>query len=119
MPKPQPVPVPTQLTGTMKGLRSDEDLASFISDSKPGTAIVEFGTTWCVKCHEMFPQFFALSREYDQHKYGVAQVEMMHQTVASIKYTPTFGIYRNGKRVDEVVGKDPQKLEDHLWLHSD
>lgn len=57
--------------------------------------------------------------QYDQHKYAVAQVETMQQTVASIKYTPTFGIYRNGKRVDEVVGKDPQKLEDHLWLHSD
>lgn len=57
--------------------------------------------------------------QYCQHKYAVAQVETMQQTVSSIKYTPTFGIYRNGKKVDEVVGKDPQKLEDHLWLHSD
>lgn len=61
--QPQPVPVPTQLIGTMKGLHSDEDLATYISDSKPGTAVVEFGTTWCVKCHEMFPQFFALSKK--------------------------------------------------------
>lgn len=43
----------------------------------------------------------------------------MQQTVNSIKYTPTFGIYRNGKKVDEVVGKEAQKLEDHLWLHTD
>lgn len=43
----------------------------------------------------------------------------MQETVNSIKYTPTFGIYRNGKKVDEVVGKEPQKLEDHLWLHTD
>jgi thioredoxin 1 len=57
--------------------------------------------------------------QYDQHKYAVAQVETMHATVSSIKYTPTFGIYRNGKRVDEVVGKEPQKLADRLWLHSD
>lgn len=47
----------------MKGLRSDEDLTAFIADSKPGTAVVEFGTTWCLKCHEMFPQFFALSKK--------------------------------------------------------
>lgn len=46
----------------MKGLRSDEDLAALISSSKGGTAVVEFGTTWCVKCHEMFPQFLQLSK---------------------------------------------------------
>jgi thioredoxin 1 len=57
--------------------------------------------------------------QYSQHQYAVAQVETMPQTVNSIKYTPTFGIYRNGKKVDEVIGKDPQKLQDHLWLHSD
>lgn len=57
--------------------------------------------------------------QYSQHKYAVAQVETMQHTVGSIKYTPTFGIYRNGKKVDEVVGKEPQKLEDHLWLHTD
>jgi thiol-disulfide isomerase/thioredoxin len=61
--QPQPVPQPTQLTGTMKGLRSDEDLAALISSSKGGTAVVEFGTTWCVKCHEMFPQFLQLSKK--------------------------------------------------------
>lgn len=57
--------------------------------------------------------------QFSQHKYGVAQVENMKQTVDSIKYTPTFHIYRNGKLVDEVVGKDAQRLEDHLWLQSD
>jgi len=57
--------------------------------------------------------------QYSAHKYAVAQVETMHQTVRTINYTPTFGIYRNGKKVDEVIGKEPQKLEDHLWLHCD
>lgn len=57
--------------------------------------------------------------QYSQHQYAVAQVETMPQTANSIKYTPTIGIYRNGKKVDEVIGKDPQKLQDHLWLHSD
>lgn len=57
--------------------------------------------------------------QYSQHKYAVAQVETMVKTVSSIKYTPTFTVYRNGKRVDEVIGKDTQKLEDHLWLHTE
>ena len=37
----------------------------------------------------------------------------------SIRYSPTFSFFRNGKKVDEVVGKDAQKLEDHLWLQTD
>jgi thiol-disulfide isomerase/thioredoxin len=50
----------------MTGLRTDDELSAFITSSKPGTAVVEFGTTWCVKCHEMFPQFFALSKKVRQ-----------------------------------------------------
>jgi hypothetical protein len=63
--QPQPVPLPTQLlTGSLKGLRSDEELAAFVAGSKGGnTAVVEFGTTWCVKCHEMFPQFYQLTKK--------------------------------------------------------
>ncbi len=36
-----------------------------------------------------------------------------------IRYSPTFHLYRGGKVVDQVLGKDPQRLEDHLWLHCD
>jgi thiol-disulfide isomerase/thioredoxin len=177
----------------MHGIRSDAGLAEFLAASKPGTAVVEFGTAWCQKCHEMFPQFYALSKkvgrvlllcgvawcserrgsvwrvgagcadnvrsrhcthpvqlrpslgggapsarqntppprarphhtphhthtQYQQHRYGVAQVEGMAGAVRAISFTPTFHIYRNGKVVDEVIGKEPQRLEDHLWLHSD
>ena len=43
----------------------------------------------------------------------------MQAAVRAISYTPTFHIYRNGKLVDEVVGKEPQRLGDHLRLHAD
>jgi thiol-disulfide isomerase/thioredoxin len=33
------------------------------SGSSSGVAVVEFGTSWCVKCHEMFPAFYALSKK--------------------------------------------------------
>ena len=59
------------------------------------------------------------SSEYPRHKYAVAQVETMEQVVGGIRYTPTFCIYRNGKKVDEVVGKEPERLADHLWLQAD
>jgi thioredoxin 1 len=57
--------------------------------------------------------------QFPQHRYAVAQVETMTETVSTIRYTPTFAIYRDGLKVDEVIGKEPQKLADHLWLHTD
>jgi thiol-disulfide isomerase/thioredoxin len=200
----QPAPKPRQLPEIgprMAGIRSDADLAAFLSDHKArssgggasssgnsgggggsrggggsgGVAVVEFGTSWCVKCHEMFPTFYALSKkaskggrgeacvrcrcrcrvlrrrrrgperwpatararphlaqppplerararrpQYPQHAYAVAQLETLSPAAtAGMRYTPTFSIYRGGRKVDEVVGKEPQRLEDHLWLHSD
>jgi len=61
--KPLPKPLPAAVGPTMKGIRTDEQLATFINSSKPGTAVVEFGTSWCLKCHEMFPQFYLLSKQ--------------------------------------------------------
>lgn len=57
--------------------------------------------------------------QYDQHRYAVAQVESMPGATSALRFTPTFGIFRGGRKVDEVVGKEPQRLEDHLWLHTD
>jgi thioredoxin 1 len=58
--------------------------------------------------------------QYSQHSYAVAQLETLDPaTTAGMRFTPTFGIFRGGRKVDEVVGKEPQRLEDHLWLHAD
>jgi len=39
--------------------------------------VVEFGSTWCTHCEEMFPHFLRLSRQHPQHKYVLAQVDYM------------------------------------------
>lgn len=57
--------------------------------------------------------------QHSQHKYAVATVEHMPTIVRQIRFTPTFAIYRGGQKVDEVVGKEPQRLADHLWLQAD
>jgi len=37
-----------------------------------------------------------------------------------VRFSPTFAIFSPaGRKVDEVLGKEPQRLADHLWLHSD
>lgn len=64
LPQPPAKPLPSQdISPHMAGLRNEEDLNAFIQGSKPGTAVVEFGTSWCQKCHEMFPAFYKLCKQ--------------------------------------------------------
>jgi len=112
-----------------------------------GLAVVEYGASWCAKCHEMFPAYLGLARKYPQHRYAVAHVDELSAKArsgalfaggggggagagaaaaggggAAVRYTPTFALYDgagSGRQVGEVVGRDPRRLEDHLWLHSD
>lgn len=101
------------------GLRTDDEFRDFMSANKGETAVVEFGTTWCAKCHEIFPTYYMLSRHYRRLKFALAQVDYMKEAAQGIRYSPTFAFYRNGRKVDEVLGKDGQKLADHIWLHAD
>jgi thioredoxin 1 len=116
-----------------------------------GLAVVEYGASWCAKCHEMFPAYLGLARKYPQHRYAVAHVDGLSAKARSgalfggggggagggagsdgasggggvgtaVRFTPTFALYDgcgSGRQVGEVVGRDPQRLEDHLWLHAD
>lgn len=153
-PKPHPINTPD---GVMVGLHGDAELVEFVrrrppasaataaprgeqpSSSKSGLAVVEYGASWCAKCHEMFPAYLSLARKYPQHRYAVAHVDELSAKARSgalfsagggggsargvaVRYTPTFALYDgsgSGRQVDEMVGRDPQRLEDHLWLHSD
>lgn len=120
-----PVPPVKAPQDTSRGARfasitTDAQFRDFLKDTPATqTALVEFGSAWCVKCHEVFPKLWELSSEYTGVKYGIAQVEYMQETAKGVKYSPTFAFFQNGKKVDEIVGSNAQKLENHLWLHSD
>jgi thioredoxin 1 len=49
----------------------------------------------------------------------MAHIRIPHACTQNIRYSPSFLFLKDGKVIDEVIGKDAQRLEDHLWLHSD
>ena len=119
--------------------------------------LVNFGSSWCHHCHQMFPHFLSLSKQFPQLKYAVAQVgaaccwrhwnwlwhaciwcccgagqaaarhlgashsgacttttlqaelmpgivptlqvDYMHDETRGITYTPTFAVYKKGRKV--------------------
>lgn len=81
--------------------------------------VINYGSSWCAHCHKLFPHFLTLSNAFPSLKYAVAQVDYLHNAVKSITYTPTFAIFRKGRKVDEFYGANQQQLRDRLWLHAD
>ncbi|EIE23752.1 hypothetical protein COCSUDRAFT_63276 [Coccomyxa subellipsoidea C-169] len=58
-------------------------------------------------------------KTHPEHKYVVAQVDSMKDALQGIRYTPTFAVYRKGRKVDQFFGPSPQQLRDRVWLQSD
>lgn len=49
----------------------------------------------------------------------MAQVDYMHRAAQDVTFTPTVTIFKNGKKVDEVLGASAQQIRDRVWLQTD
>lgn len=103
----------------MFGLKTDEDVEHFLFKTRKKTAVVNYGSSWCTHCHEMFPHMIQLSKMFSQSiQYAVAQVDYLSSEMSKgVEYTPTFAVFKHGKKVDQFYGANAQQLYDHLWLH--
>jgi thioredoxin 1 len=81
-------------------------------------AVVNFGSSWCSHCHQLFPDFLKLTHVFPKLTYAVAQVDYMQHAVRDISLTPTIAIFHKGRKVDQFFGANRQQLRDRLWLHS-
>ncbi|CAH8633063.1 unnamed protein product [Heterobilharzia americana] len=104
--------------GTFRVIKSDEELEKLIQESGSTLVVVDFFATWCGPCKMVSPQFEVLCKKYaasfvkvdvDQleksaHKYGVSAM-------------PTFIAFKNGQKVDEVVGASITEVEKMIGRH--
>ncbi|XP_073112455.1 thioredoxin-like 3-3 isoform X2 [Elaeis guineensis] len=80
--------------------------------------MVLHGKPWCRVCSQILPSFCQLSNEFKKFSFIYADIDECPETTLSIRYTPTFHFYRDGERVDEMLGAGEERLHDRLWLHS-
>lgn len=109
-----------QILPSIYGLRTDDDVEEFLFKHRSGFSLINYGSSWCTHCHEMFPHMIKLSEMFPGIAYAVGQLDYLSDSMTKdIEYSPTFSVYSKGnKKVDQFHGNDKQRLADHVWLWS-
>jgi thioredoxin 1 len=90
---------------------TDENFAEVLQEREP--VVVVFSVEWCGSCHMMAPVIEELASDYEgQVKVGKVDIDHNPRIVAQygIHSTPTLLFFRNGQRVDHVVGMVPKQV---------
>jgi thioredoxin 1 len=92
--------------------RSQPEFQEKVIDSKEAVVLDCFAT-WCGPCKAIAPKVAEFSQNYPQAKFYQIDVDQMSEVAAElgIRAMPTFMLFKDGEKVQDVVGANPPALE--------
>ncbi|KQJ84023.1 thioredoxin-like 3-3 isoform X2 [Brachypodium distachyon] len=114
------MPLPSSSHSSVHSAGSDPQLKQMLDclKSTKCPAVINYGASWCGVCSQILRPFCRFSTEFKNLTFIYADIDECPETTQNIRYTPTFHFYRDGERVDEMLGTGEERLHDRLWLHS-
>lgn len=98
---------------------TDGDFTQFTSQQ--GVVLVDFWAPWCGPCRRIGPIVEQLSTEMPSVKFGKLNTDENQMTSVKngVMSIPTLMVYKNGQKVDQIVGAVPKEtlvasLKKHL-----
>ncbi|PJF18465.1 Thioredoxin [Paramicrosporidium saccamoebae] len=86
-------------------------LQELISSGKP--VAIDFYAVWCGPCKAISPKFEQWAAKYTGVTFIKVDVDQAAEIAGAMQITamPTFMFFKDGKKVETVVGADPSKVE--------
>ncbi|KAK9805444.1 hypothetical protein WJX73_007940 [Symbiochloris irregularis] len=106
--------------GKVREVESTADWESSLKEKK--MIVVDFSAVWCGPCRMISPYFVQLSEEAAFKdiiflKIDVDEVGEVAEK-AGISAMPTFQVWKDGQKVDELVGASKEKLKELIQKHA-
>ncbi|KAJ3238794.1 hypothetical protein HDU81_007183 [Chytriomyces hyalinus] len=91
-------------------IESNEQYEAALKSGK--TVIVDWSATWCGPCKMISPVFVKLAEEFTNIVFIKVDVDEVPDAAeaAGISSMPTFQVYQESQKVDEMIGANPAKL---------
>ena len=91
----------------------DADFAEVVEQA-PQMVLVDLWATWCGPCQFIGPKFVAMAEDFTNVKFIKVDVDACSEVAeyCSIQAMPTFQVFKNSQKVEELVGANEVKLRE-------
>lgn len=100
----------------MRVLETKEDFDSFLKDAGSKLVVIDFYADWCGPCKIIAPKVLKMADEFTDVCFAKVNVDENSDTAEAEDITamPTFKLYKNGNKIDELTGANEAKLREKI-----
>ncbi|EEH22651.2 thioredoxin [Paracoccidioides brasiliensis Pb03] len=104
----------------VSAISSTTSTADASTGKKPSLVVIDCYATWCGPCKMIAPKLVEFSESYPNvafYKVDVDECPDIAQELG-VRAMPTFIFFKDGQKVDEVMGAVPQAVEAAIKKHT-
>ncbi|KAB8233004.1 hypothetical protein ETB97_002134 [Aspergillus alliaceus] len=98
--------------GKVEDIKTEAEFREKVLGSQD-LVVLDCFADWCGPCKAIAPKLASFSVAYPQAKFYKIDVDQLSNVAAElgVRAMPTFILFKNGEKIGDVVGANPQALE--------
>jgi len=93
-------------------LETKTDFDDFLKEAGSKLVVIDIYADWCGPCKTIAPTFSNMAEEFPDVLFAKVNADENSETVQDLNISamPTFKLYKNGKKIDELTGTNEVAL---------